>query len=246
MKKKWSLNLSNAIMLVLLYLLVAILICLFLINCLKLDIKFIEANIIFIFLFELIANMCIYIFIKKTYLTNSNIFGPKITKPEFINLTMLIIGFVIISKGISAYLPIKSSFESPTTNYMISYILVVVPFVAPIAEEMLFRGVILDGLLTNYSIKKSIIISSLLFGIFHFNVVQGVNAFFGGLLIGFMYIYTKSLIWSIITHTMINIFVLLLALTPNVWYMYILGLILIGSSYVYFNRNTDKLLNNKF
>jgi len=40
-------------------------------------------------------------------------------------------------------------------------------FFAPIYEEIIFRGLILAGLMTIYSITTAIIISSILFGIWH-------------------------------------------------------------------------------
>ena len=43
---------------------------------------------------------------------------------------------------------------------------------APILEESIFRGIILDGLLKKYSPLKSILVSSILFGIVHLNPWQ--------------------------------------------------------------------------
>lgn len=47
---------------------------------------------------------------------------------------------------------------------------------APILEELIFRGIILKGLLKNYSPLKSILISSLLFGLIHLNPWQFIGA----------------------------------------------------------------------
>ena len=40
---------------------------------------------------------------------------------------------------------------------------------APILEELIFRGIMLDGLLRIYSPTKAVIVSSLLFGLIHLN-----------------------------------------------------------------------------
>jgi membrane protease YdiL (CAAX protease family) len=72
-------------------------------------------------------------------------------------------------------------------------------------EELVFRGVILAGLLKKYSVKKSIIISSLLFGIIHLNGIQFINAFFLGIFIGYIYVKTKSIYLCMYFHILFNI-----------------------------------------
>lgn len=56
---------------------------------------------------------------------------------------------------------------------------------APISEELIFRGYI-QGSLSRYGKKFSILCSALLFGIFHGNLVQTPYAFFAGLLLGYV------------------------------------------------------------
>jgi uncharacterized protein len=41
--------------------------------------------------------------------------------------------------------------------------------VAPIVKEIIFRGMILRGVLKHYSVRRSILLSALLFGIVHMN-----------------------------------------------------------------------------
>jgi hypothetical protein len=84
-----------------------------------------------------------------------------------------------------------------------TFILLVIA--APILEELIFRGVILDGLLKRYSPTKSILISSLLFGLVHLNPWKFVTGFVLGFFIGWVYNNTKSLTTSIIIHASFNI-----------------------------------------
>ena len=58
----------------------------------------------------------------------------------------------------------KALLDLAGQNGIFSFLLIVIA--APILEELLFRGIILDGLLKNYSPLKSILISSFLFGLF--------------------------------------------------------------------------------
>ncbi len=88
------------------------------------------------------------------------------------------------------------------------YVLTLVVFV-PIIEEIIFRGVILKGLLTKHSAKKSIIISTIIFTVVHVNPSLFPQAFLFGLLSGWIYYKTKSLGFSIILHSTTNLFSLL-------------------------------------
>jgi membrane protease YdiL (CAAX protease family) len=77
---------------------------------------------------------------------------------------------------------------------------------APILEELLFRGIILEGFLKNYNPWKAIIWSSLLFGLAHLNPWQFIAAFFVGLIIGWLYLKTQSLVPGIFMHFVANLF----------------------------------------
>jgi membrane protease YdiL (CAAX protease family) len=76
---------------------------------------------------------------------------------------------------------------------------------APILEELIFRGIILDGLLKQYSPVKSILISSLLFGLVHLNPWQFVTGFIIGIFSGWVYYETRSLTLSVIIHATANL-----------------------------------------
>ena len=77
--------------------------------------------------------------------------------------------------------------------------------VAPTFEELIFRGVMLDGLLKKYSPIKSILISSILFGLVHLNPWQFIGALIIGIFIGWVYYYTKSISLAIIIHAANNL-----------------------------------------
>lgn len=76
---------------------------------------------------------------------------------------------------------------------------------APILEELIFRGIILDGLLKKYSPIKSILISSLLFGLVHLDPWQFVVGFIMGLFTGWIYYETRILTLSILIHFVYNL-----------------------------------------
>lgn len=76
--------------------------------------------------------------------------------------------------------------------------------VAPLLEEMLFRGLILRGFLIHYTPAQAILLQALLFAVFHFNWVQALVAFSLGLVAGWLYWRTRSLIPAIAAHALFN------------------------------------------
>ena len=98
----------------------------------------------------------------------------------------------------------KIFLEMAKQNGIFSFLLMVIA--APILEELLFRGVILDGLLKKYSPVKSILISSIIFGLAHLNPWQFVTAFVIGIFAGWIYYKSRSLSLTILIHASINLF----------------------------------------
>ena len=76
---------------------------------------------------------------------------------------------------------------------------------APIFEEALFRGIILDGFLKNYKPWHGIFVSAFLFALIHGNLTQGISAFALGVLFGWIYWKTNSIIPCILLHFINNL-----------------------------------------
>lgn len=75
---------------------------------------------------------------------------------------------------------------------------------APVLEEMLFRGVILRAFLVQYPRRTAIAASALIFGVAHLNIYQFVIAFLLGLIAGWLYERSRSLVPSIALHALYN------------------------------------------
>jgi uncharacterized protein len=75
---------------------------------------------------------------------------------------------------------------------------------APVVEEMLFRGVILRSFLLQYDRRQAIWGSSLLFGVAHLNIYQFVVALALGGVLGWLYERSRSLIPCIALHASYN------------------------------------------
>ncbi|WP_343692870.1 type II CAAX endopeptidase family protein [Chitinophaga sp.] len=84
------------------------------------------------------------------------------------------------------------------------YSIIMIAVAAPVLEETLCRGIVLKGLLQNYSPRQAIIYSSIFFALIHMNPWQSIPAFFAALFIGWIYYKTKSVIPGMIIHFVNN------------------------------------------
>lgn len=83
--------------------------------------------------------------------------------------------------------------------------IIAVVIMAPIVEELLFRGAIQGHLLRKWKHPAgAIVLSSLIFGVVHGNWVQAPFAFVTGLALGWMYYRTGSLLPGILMHFVNN------------------------------------------
>ncbi|SFC50232.1 CAAX protease self-immunity [Alkalibacterium subtropicum] len=92
-----------------------------------------------------------------------------------------------------------------------SYLFVIAVIVAPIVEEVVFRGYIMNKWVDKYSVRKGIIFSSLLFMIFHFSSFF-IPQLLLGLLCALVYVKYRNLFYAIFTHSLYNFLVILPAL----------------------------------
>lgn len=81
---------------------------------------------------------------------------------------------------------------------------------APLFEEVIFRGVLLESTRARYGVLAAWLISSLMFGIAHIHPAVAVNALAMGLVLGFIYIRSDSLWSTIVLHAINNGFAYIL------------------------------------
>lgn len=121
----------------------------------------------------------------------------------------------------------KALFEG---NIIIQIITVVI--IAPIVEELLFRGLIQKRLCEDMKAKYGILISAFLFAVYHMNVVQGLYAFAIGLLLGYTLEKYKTLLAPIIFHMVANGVSVLMVETSLLDFLYANDLVIIISTIV--------------
>ena len=100
----------------------------------------------------------------------------------------------------SEYLPQIGESLQPGIGMFIA-----VAVVAPLLEEVLCRGLLLDSLLRKRSPRASILISAAFFGLLHLNPAHVVLAAALGLVLGYVYYRTRSLALVIALHAFNNL-----------------------------------------
>ena len=134
---------------------------------------------------------------------------------------------------------------SPLGSGSVIMSIITIGIVAPFAEEFLFRGIIYNTLKKKISIKWTIIIQAVLFGVFHGNLIQGSYATLLGIVFGYVTYKTKSLWPAVIIHMVNNLIATMFMYVPSTWFnsilvyvaFLIIGIILITISI--------KLIKNK-
>ena len=86
---------------------------------------------------------------------------------------------------------------------------------SPLVEEVLFRGIIYNRLKRVFPVSFSVVISALLFGVFHGNIVQGIYGTLMGLFIAVMYEKYRDIKVPVIIHMVANLGVYVL--TYTIW-----------------------------
>ncbi|MBN2237725.1 MAG: CPBP family intramembrane metalloprotease [Bacteroidales bacterium] len=124
------------------------------------------------------------------------------------------IALMILVEPIQSLIPMSETFYELMNNMLkptlFNFFTIVIA--APILVEIVFRGIILEGFLKNYSPWKAILWSSLLFGAVHLNPWQAVTAISLSMLMGWLYYKTDSIIPGIIIHFSNNLLSFLLSL----------------------------------
>ena len=79
-----------------------------------------------------------------------------------------------------------------------------VVIMAPVIEELIFRGVIMHGLMRNYSKFTAVFVSALMFALFHLNPWQFPATFILGIVLGILMVRTRNIFLCIIGHAINN------------------------------------------
>lgn len=117
-------------------------------------------------------------------------------------------GLTFVLNRLATTVPIPEHFENlfrslvSQDKILVSLLTMVV--LAPVCEELFFRGWMLRGLLKRYSPAKSVWFTAILFALFHLNPWQAIVALPLGLLFGWLAWRTGSLLPGLAGHFVVN------------------------------------------
>lgn len=139
----------------------------------------------------------------------------KFTLANVILIILSVLGYLLFFD--SLLMPINKMLQgfnliTEITQFMTkSPILYVYAFIiGPVLSEFVFRGIIVGGLLKKYSYKKAILVSALISAIFAFNLAGFMCSFLLGILLGYIYVKTRSLYLCIIADILYNVVTIIL------------------------------------
>lgn len=127
-----------------------------------------------------------------------------------VNLPMLLWGVVVLLASSVVLEPLlmlfpKEEYQNVTDMVGLGgWAILSVVVCAPVLEEILFRGLIFESCRERFGSGAAVLVSALLFGLVHGVPVQIINAFVVGLIFGYVYLRTGSLLSVILLHVVNN------------------------------------------
>lgn len=127
-----------------------------------------------------------------------------------VNVLLLLTGLVGFS---------ESYREVASQQYSVIFGVGVVLFgmIAPIVEEIVFRGLVFNRMRRYYPTMAAMVVSGALFGIYHGNLVQGVYGGCMGILLAYTYERMKSFLFPCLFHAAANLTVYMLTYAQTVY-----------------------------
>ena len=121
--------------------------------------------------------------------------------PAFFGLSLLVgllLSFVDVGEMYEAL-------EAALSSGSVVIRFVTLAVVAPVVEELCFRGIILNRSLSWMRPWTAVILQAAMFGVGHMNLVQGLYAFAVGMMFGYLYLRFRNLWLCIIGHFAFNL-----------------------------------------
>jgi uncharacterized protein len=133
-------------------------------------------------------------------------FPPAVLLPMVPALLGMIILVSDADNLIRSVLPVNRFFQelfASLSDLSIPGVVLLV-VVAPLTEELLFRGLILTAFLPRYGMNRAVVYSAILFAVMHLNPYQASVGIAMGMLLGWLFVRTRSLWPCIIAHGLFN------------------------------------------
>ena len=120
--------------------------------------------------------------------------------------------FAVLLESIGYRFSDPLSFDTPL-NVVLGAVITVI--IAPVCEELVFRGALLGGLVKKYGVAVSVLLSGLAFSLMHMNPEQTVYQFFLGCACAYFAVCSRSAVPAMLLHSGNNLIALILELAPS-------------------------------
>jgi uncharacterized protein len=127
----------------------------------------------------------------------------------------IIFVYVIIMTNVLHIQAPVSKIEQLASNQLISYriLLIAVSIIAPVAEEVFFRGFLYSAFKKTWGVTAGLFLSSLFFALAHMEFYSFLPIMAVGWILAYIYEKTKSLIPVIFLHSVYNLVLIITLLT---------------------------------
>lgn len=184
----------------------------------SLQIITLDSNVL-LFLMSMLSVIASYLLVRFFNRKNENPFvlfenNSEITTKNLLKVLLVALGCAILMQLGNMLIHIGNTDDNIGWLYVLNAIVV-----GPIAEEMIFRGIFLRGLLQRYSPVVSIVLVSIVFALIHDAPTTTeylwriTYAFLIGILLGYIYYRKRCLTLNMVTHCATNLFSLIIGYT---------------------------------
>lgn len=147
---------------------------------------------------------------KATRVTDAVIEKKTMKVCDYFFLVLISVPFTIVTNFLIALTGLAGQSEAYQEVSQLLYKpsfpiqLLCVGIIIPIVEELIFRGLIFQRLREYHELFGSMLISAIIFGVFHGNIVQGIYGILAGILLAYVYELYGTVKASVTVHVAMN------------------------------------------
>ncbi len=139
------------------------------------------------------------------------VFSGRVNLTVLVSVLISVFGIMILTSELSNFLQSIEPLPKPYVELFeklyqqsLPGVLLAVGIMAPVTEELIFRGVMLEGLRERYPLSTAFFISTTLFAVVHILPWLVINAFLIGAFLVWLKLETRSLLMCIVAHALYN------------------------------------------
>ncbi len=137
----------------------------------------------------------------------------------FYHLVIMFIGTIgsVFPELLESYTDASSSLTGETDMTFVDYLIrfIVITISAPVCEELVYRNMAISNMRKAVPVKWAVVISSVIFGVAHGNLLWILYATALGIVFGILYVRTESIWISLTAHFVFNLVGFIYSLIPS-------------------------------